>query len=46
MTRTWDTYEIRGGSERALVATEPGRTLIVLGQADVAELEHLAAALE
>ena len=45
-SRTWDTYEIRGGSERALVATEPGRTLIVVGQADVAELEHLAAALE
>jgi hypothetical protein len=43
--RTWDHYEVRGG-ERALVAKEPGRTLIVVGAADVAELEYLAAAVD
>jgi hypothetical protein len=43
--RTWDRFAVRGG-EQALVAKEPGRTLIVVGAADVAELEHLAAAVQ
>lgn len=43
-SRSWDAYDVRG-DEHALVAVENGRTLIVIGRADVAELEHLAAAL-
>lgn len=43
--RSWDSYQARG-DERALVAEEENRTLIVIGRADVAELEHLAGALE
>jgi Protein of unknown function (DUF4245) len=40
----WRSYDVRG-DERALVRTEDGRTLIVIGQADAAELHALAAAL-
>jgi hypothetical protein len=40
----WRSYEVRNG-ERALVRAEPGRTLIVIGRAERAELEVLAAAV-
>lgn len=42
--RSWQTYPGRE-SERALVLTEPERTVIVLGRAPESELRELAAAL-
>ncbi|PRY28310.1 uncharacterized protein DUF4245 [Pseudosporangium ferrugineum] len=42
--RTWQRYDARAG-EDALVLLEKGRTLIVVGPADAASLEHLAGAL-
>ena len=40
----WQAYQVRG-QERALVLTEPGRSIIVVGSAEAAELEILAVAL-
>lgn len=42
--RNWDSYQVRG-SERAIVQKESGRTTIVIGQAELAELVALAASL-
>ncbi|GGQ41080.1 DUF4245 domain-containing protein [Couchioplanes azureus] len=42
--RTWQRYDARPG-ENALVLLEKGRTIIVVGKADSAYLEKLAAAL-
>jgi len=42
--REWQSFQVRG-SERALVLTEAGRTVIITGRAEPAELEQLAAAL-
>jgi hypothetical protein len=40
----WNSYQVRNG-ERALVWTEMGRTIIVIGSADQSELAVLAAAV-
>ena len=40
----WPAYQVRG-DEKALVRTTPQRTVIVIGQADAAELETLATAV-
>lgn len=40
----WQDFSVRKG-ERALVASPPGRTLIVIGRAEAAEIEALAAAV-
>lgn len=41
---SWRSLQVRG-DERALVLTEPRRTLVVVGHADLAELRTLAAAV-
>ena len=43
-TRVWRRYDARPG-ERALVFTEPNRTIVVIGDAGSRHLETLAAAL-
>ena len=43
--REWQSYQARGGGELALVLTEPDRTVILVGQADRAELRRLAESL-
>jgi hypothetical protein len=42
--RSWQSYAAREG-ERALVLATPDRTVVVIGRADPAEVEALAAAL-
>jgi hypothetical protein len=42
--RSWQSYTARQG-ERAFVLAEPDRTVVVIGRADPAEVEALAAAL-
>ena len=42
--RSWQSYDVRAG-ERALVLTEPDRTVVVIGRADAAEVNALASAL-
>lgn len=43
--RSWQVFDVRNG-EHALVDLTPGRTVIVIGGADLAELQQLAAALK
>jgi hypothetical protein len=43
--RSWQVFEVRNG-EHALVDLTPDRTIIVVGGADLAELQQLAAALK
>jgi hypothetical protein len=40
----WQAYQV-GGDTRAVVLTDPTRTIIVIGVADPGELEALAAAV-
>jgi uncharacterized protein DUF4245 len=42
--REWNAYQVRG-DQRALVLTGTGRTVIVIGAADLSELQALAGAL-
>ena len=42
--RSWQSYDVRDG-ERALVQTDPARTLIVIGRAQPDELRELARAV-
>ena len=42
---SWDSYEARG-NERAIVRKDAGRTMIVIGNAAVADLQNVAASLE
>jgi hypothetical protein len=43
-TRTWQGYETRPG-EAAIVLLDKGRTVLIVGAAEVAQLQKLAAAL-
>jgi hypothetical protein len=43
--RSWQVFAVRNG-EHALVDLAPDRTIIVVGGADLAELQQLAAALK
>jgi hypothetical protein len=42
--RSWQVFEVRNG-EHALVDLAPNRTIIVVGGADLADLQELAASL-